>query len=147
MQLNKYLNRVMEIDETIDLSEKADSIPDILRIDSVEVFGQMNIVDERYVFNISIKTNLYMESAITGKEVSVEIDEDVIEVFSDEAEDNEIDGITIDLAHIIWLNILALKPMRAINAGEISTFQSVEEAELEQKEEINPAFKDLKKYL
>lgn len=147
MQLNKYLNRVMDFEETLDLSEYSSNIKDILKLDPVEVRGTMNIVDERYVFNMTIESAMYMECAITAEEVRVPIEEEIIEVFSEEEEDNEIDGITIDLAHIIWLNILALKPMRVVKLGVESTFQSADEVEEEQKEAINPAFKDLKKYL
>jgi hypothetical protein len=37
--------------------------------------------------------------------------------------------------------------MRVIKPGVESTFQSADEVEEEQEEAINPAFKDLKKYL
>ena len=141
MQLKRYVNTSMEIDGSVDLSNLVEKDTDITRMDECFVKGIMHVVDERYIFNLSIKTNLYMPCAITLEEVLVKIDENVTEIFSEDEEDNEIDGITIDLDYIVWLNILAHKPMRVVKEGAVSTFET------KVKEEINPAFKDLLKYL
>ena len=141
MQLNRFVNRQMEVEGIINLKSYVDKDQDLTRMDDVHVSGNMQIVDEKYIFDLKYETTLYMPCAVTLEEVPVKICENVTEIFSNDEDDNEIDGITIDLAHIIWLNILALKPMRVVKEGTISPFDT------EIKKDINPAFKDLLKYL
>lgn len=141
MQLNRYVNTGLKYKETVSLQEYANKDIDIIRMDDCDVEGSMQIVDEKYIFDFTFNTTIYMECAITLEEVPVQISETVTEIFSNDEEDNEIDGITIDLKSVLWLNILAYKPMRVVKDGVESPFET------ERKKEINPAFKDLKKYL
>lgn len=147
MQLNRFVNRTMEVKGDIDLTPYWEKDKDILRMDTCFIDGMMNVADEKYIFDFELSTTLYMECAITVEEVPVEININVKEIFSYDEEDNEIDGITIDLDSIVWLNILAHKPMRVVKKGVESTFESEEDFNSKQEEAINPAFKDLMKYL
>ncbi|XMB85172.1 hypothetical protein RJG79_07025 [Mycoplasmatota bacterium WC44] len=145
MQLNKYVNQVFAFDGEIDLTDRVDTDFDITKIDKVKVSGKMQIVDERYIFDINLSTIIYLECAITLEEVPVEINESFIETFSKnkDLDDNLIEGITIDLSDVIWLNILSVKPMRVVKEGIESPF----ETKREEKKEVNSAFKDLEKFL
>lgn len=142
MQLNRYVNTGLKYKELVSLQEYSDNDKDIVRMDDCKVEGSMQIVDEKYIFDFTFETTLYMECAVTLEEVPVHICENVTEIFSNDEEDNEIDGITIDLKSVLWLNILAYKPMRVVKEGVVSPFDTEVK-----KEKINPAFKDLKKYL
>jgi uncharacterized metal-binding protein YceD (DUF177 family) len=141
MQLRRFVNSSMDFEGTVNLDDYLEKVSDITRMDECLIKGRMQIVDDKYIFDFNIKTNLYMPCAITLEDVLVKIDENVTEIFSDDDEDNEIDGITIDLGNIVWLNILAHKPMRVVKEGAVSPFET------KVKKDINPAFKDLKKYL
>lgn len=142
MQLNRFVNRELLINESLNLNRFVEKDIDISRMDECSISGNMHIADEKYIFNLLIETTLYMPCAITLEEVPVEISINVDEIFSNDELDNEIDGITIDLDYIIWLNILAHKPMRVVAKGTVSPFETTVK-----KQSINPAFKDLKKYL
>ncbi|XMB66128.1 hypothetical protein RI065_07435 [Mycoplasmatota bacterium zrk1] len=144
MQLNRFINQEFVFDGDMDLSKRAESHDDIIRIEKVKVIGKMNIVDDRYIFDISISTMLYLECAITLEEVPFKISESFTEIFSVNPIDDEnlIKGITVDLEDVIWLDILSLIPMRVVKEGVNSPFKSkVEE------DKKNLAFKDLEKYL
>lgn len=146
MQLNKYVNQVFAFDGEIDFTDRIQSDFDIVKIDKVKVKGEMNIVDGDYVFNLNINTTIYMQCAITLEEVPVQIDEDFVETFSKdkETDDNYIDGITVDLEDVIWLDILSVKPMRVVKEGVESPFET---KRVEEKKKKNSAFKDLEKFL
>ena len=141
MQLNRYINVDLLIEDSLDLLRFVEKDSDITRMDECFVQGKMSITDEKYIFDLTIKTTLYMPCAITLEEVRVEICENITEIFSNDEDDNKIDGITIDLDYVIWLNILAHKPMRVVKDGAISPFETTK------KQDINPAFKDLLKFL
>ncbi len=146
-ELNKYLNRSLLFEEKLDFSKNIVDSEDIKKIDSVQVKGNMSIIDDKYVFDYSIKTNIYLECAITLNLVKIEIDEKLLEIFSDNesSDDNLIDGITIDLSKIIWLNILSLKPMKAVSESGQNVF--TDELVQEDSKKINPAFRDLENFL
>jgi len=141
MQLNRYINVDLLIDDSLDLLRFVEKDTDITKMDKCSVQGKMSITDEKYIFDLTIKTTLYMPCAITLEEIPVEICENITEIFSNSEDDNKIDGITIDLDYVIWLNILAHKPMRVVKKGAVSTFETTV------KKDVNPAFKDLLKYL
>lgn len=145
-QLVRFINESMDFKETVDYSEIAKTADDIIRISPTTVNGNMRLRGDKFVFELEIDTVLTMECAITLKEVEVPLHIEVEEIYSDSEEDNQIEGITIDLDDVIWLNVLAAKPMRVVSEGakipESEVYHEPEETET-----INPAFSDLKKYL
>lgn len=141
-QLNKYRFEKMQIKEKLSFKEEAETIDDIINIADVYVNGSMTMMVDKFIFTIEIKTKLTMQCAVTLQDVTVPLVINVEERFSDNEDDNQIEGITIDLEKYIWLNILAAKPMRVVAKG-VSTDEFVEEP----KKKVNPAFMDLKKYL
>jgi len=144
MQLDRYVNEKLEFDFETNLDEYIKNVDDILKIDKVRITGEMLRIDDRYMFQYNVSATLYLQCAVSLEEVEFEINSDFKEIFSKNPTDdeNEVDGITIDLSKVIWLNILAVKPMRIVKEGVRSPFK---EEKKERKKNLQ--FKDLEKYL
>ncbi|MCD6482288.1 MAG: hypothetical protein J7K80_00940 [Candidatus Izimaplasma sp.] len=146
-ELTKLQNINNEFSEIVDLSSYIKNT-DILKISPVEVNGSFEIYDDSlYEFYFDIKCTLILACAITLVEVPYVIDISVEEIFSKDLNDkyNNIDGITIDLLPIIWSNIILEKPMRVLSKNAYLN-QEEETIDLEQKDNINQAFANLKNY-
>jgi len=147
-ELIKLQNTNRQFSGSIDFSNSILST-DIKNITPVEIEGDFEIIDnDLFVFNIDIKCSLTLACAITLKEVVYEIDISVEEIFSEEKNEeyNHIEGITIDLSPIVWQNILLEKPMRVLSENAYDDFE-LKNTELDEEEDINKAFADLKKYI
>lgn len=139
--LNRYLYDSLKFDTTLtDFNERFQH-PDITSVEAVLVEGRMIIRDEKYVFNLSIETVIHMQCALTLVDVPVDIQLDVEEIFSDDPSDHLIDGNEIDLIPIVWMNIVAEKPMRVIAKGAKSEFKDTHEPS-----KVHPGLQDLEKY-
>jgi uncharacterized metal-binding protein YceD (DUF177 family) len=82
-----------------------------------------------------------MQCALTLVDVPVEIQLDVEEIFSDHPVDHLIMGNEIDLYPIVWMNIVAEKPMRVIAKGAQRQF-----VEAEEPSKLHPGLKNLEKF-
>ncbi len=146
-ELTKLQNINNEFNEIVDLSSYIENT-DIIKISPVEINGSFEIYDDSlYEFYFDIKCTLILACAITLVEVPYVIDISVEEIFSKDLNDkyNNIDGITIDLLPIIWSNIILEKPMRVLSKNAYEN-QEEEIVDLEQKDNINQAFANLKNY-
>lgn len=114
-QLFKYNLRPFTFSGEFDFKENIRTIDDILDISltMVEGVGQ-RIYDNRYTFNLHIKTTMILECAVTLEPVEFPIDLHVVEIFDtiDDGEVNLIEKNTIDLHQVIWENVYLEKPMR-----------------------------------
>ena len=123
-QLRKIQKFPYEFSDTIDYSEYAESVEDILDIDPVFVSGTIDkIDDETYRIVYTIKTLLTLQCALTLDPVPYEYEKTFDEVYS-KIENEEyflIEKNTIDLTDMVWTNILIEKPINVTlpNAYEI----------------------------
>ncbi len=120
-QLYRSINSPLEFSGEVDYSEYAKGVSDIIRMDIVKYSGSCRSSgDDRYEFDINIKTTLYLEDARTLEEVPYEIDIDVYEIFTKDKKEIEnsdddiyyIEKNTVDLYDVIWEEILLEKPIR-----------------------------------
>ena len=120
-QLYRSINSPLEFSGEVDYSEYAKGVSDIIRMDIVKYSGSCRSSgDDRYEFDIKIKTTLYLEDARTLEEVPYEIDIDVYEIFTKDKKEIEnsdddiyyIEKNTVDLYDVIWEEILLEKPIR-----------------------------------
>ena len=113
-QLRKIQKFPYEFSDTIDYSEYAESVEDILDIDHVFVSGTIDkIDDETYRIVYTIKTLLTLQCALTLDPVPYEYEKTFDEVYS-KIENDEyflIEKNTIDLTDMVWTNILIEKPI------------------------------------
>ncbi len=120
-QLFKYNHKPFEFEDELNFKNRIKNIDDILDISLVKVKGNgRNLVDDRYIFNLSIECLLTLECARTLEPVEFPISLEVTEVFDTLDNDEDIRLIeknTIDLSDVIWENIYLEKPMRVFKEG------------------------------
>ena len=123
-QLRKVQKFPYHFSDTIDYSEYAESVEDIISINPVLVSGTIEkIDDETYRIVYNIKTILILQCALTLDPVPYEYEKTFDEVYS-KIENDEyflIEKNTIDLTDMVWTNILIEKPINVTlpNAYEI----------------------------
>jgi uncharacterized metal-binding protein YceD (DUF177 family) len=125
--LNRYQYDSLKFDATLSDFNERFSHPDITRVEDVNVEGRMIIREAKYIFQLFIETVIHMQCALTLVDVAVDIQLDVEEIFSDQPVDHLITGNEIDLYPIVWMNIVAEKPMRVIAKGAQRNFVEAEE--------------------
>ncbi|MFW6299245.1 MAG: YceD family protein, partial [Bacillota bacterium] len=98
-QLKKKIHQNPYFDETVNLESFISEDSDIIEVSPARVEGSVDIVDEFFYFDINIKTTMKVACARSLKPVTLEMDFDVLETFTDNEEDEyrQIDGMTIDL--------------------------------------------------
>ena len=139
--LNRYQYDSLKFDTTLSDFNERFSHPDITHIEDVNVEGRMIIRDAKYIFQLFIDTVIHMQCALSLVDVPVEIQLDVEEIFSDDPADHLITGNEIDLLPIVWMNIVAEKPMRVIANGAQRQFVEAEEPSKQ-----HPGLKGLEKF-
>ncbi len=123
-QLRKIQKFPYHFSDTIDYSEYAETVEDIFSIEPVLVSGTIDkIDDETYRIVYTVKTVLTLQCALTLDPVLYEYEKTFDEVYS-KVENDEyflIEKNTIDLADMVWTNILIEKPINVTlpNAYEI----------------------------
>ena len=123
-QLRKIQKCPYHFSDTIDYSEYAETVEDIFSIEPVLVSGTIDkIDDETYRIVYTVKTVLTLQCALTLDPVLYEYEKTFDEVYS-KVENDEyflIEKNTIDLADMVWTNILIEKPINVTlpNAYEI----------------------------
>lgn len=119
-QLFKYNKKEFSFSTTYDFKEYIKDIDDILDIKEVYVDGiGQNIVDDRYRFDLKIRTVLVLEDSRTLDPVHFPIDINVTEYYdviesNDDEDVRVIEKNTIDLEDAVWENILLSKPIRVV---------------------------------
>lgn len=114
-QLYRYMNEPLEFSGKVNYNDYIKNVYDIIRMDDVEYSGTCRFTgNDRFVFNLKIKTTMYLEDNWTLEEVEYPIDLEVKEVFSKDLNDDDaryIEKNTVDLYDIIWENVLLEKPI------------------------------------
>jgi Predicted metal-binding, possibly nucleic acid-binding protein len=139
--LNRYQFDSLKFETTLSDFNERFSHPDITQIEDVNVEGRMIIRDAKYIFQLFIETVIHMQCALTLVDVPVAIQLDVEEIFSDDPADHLILGNDIDLYPIVWMNIVAEKPMRVIADGAQRQFVEAKEPSKQ-----HPGLKGLEKF-
>lgn len=119
-QIEKYNHKEFTFEDEYDFSEEIKDIDDILDISKVKVVGNgINVLEDRYVFNLHITCVLTLECARTLEPVTYPIDINVEEVYDkiDDGECRLIEKQTIDLKDAIWEDVYLEKPMRVFKEG------------------------------
>ena len=119
-QIEKYNHKEFTFEDEYDFSEEIKDIDDILDISKVKVVGSgINVLEDRYVFNLHITCVLTLECARTLEPVTYPIDINVEEVYDkiDDGECRLIEKQTIDLKDAIWEDVYLEKPMRVFKEG------------------------------
>jgi len=147
-QLNKMIHQHPYFKESIDLSSFISEDSDILDITMTEVDGEIDIVDEFYYFDMTIKTTLTVLGARSLKPVKLPMEFSVLETFTDDEEDEyrQIDGLTIDLLPVIWSNIYLEKPMRVIHPDYADDHRFEPDKKEKGRKDGHPAFQKLKDF-
>lgn len=154
-QLLKFRDKPFVIDEKIDFSEVAKFNTDIRSISKVHITGQGQQVGQKVVFDLNIQCVVTLSCAITLDNVKYPINIKTREIFSFDENDYEdediiiVKGKTVELAPIIWQNIVLEIPLRVISEGAYdkvdkkgSDWELTEENE--QEEQLDPRFAVLK---
>lgn len=141
----RRMNKPVVFDETLDLSNEIVGFNGVKNISLVHVSGNGYEYEENhFLFRMNIDALLTLTCAITLEDVPYSISLDVEEIFGYDQEDdldiNLIDGQTIDLIPSILTNIIVNIPMRVVKDG------AVHNDDIEEKDEINPAFASLAEY-
>jgi uncharacterized protein len=147
-QLKKRIHQHPYFKEVIDLSTYISEDSDILHISETEVDGEIDIIDELYYFDMSIKTTLTVLGARSLKPVKLPLDFTVRETFTEDEEDEyrQVDGLTIDLLPVIWSNIYLEKPMRVIHPDYTDDHRFDPKNKEKGVKDGHPAFQKLKDY-
>ena len=123
-QLIKQGSKVFEIDELVDFSDIVNAHDEIRKLSKVKVTGTGQLQGKKVVFNLHIEGTMTLACALTLDDVEYPFDYDSVEVFVldadlyEEGEDEYlVTGTTIELAPVIWQNILLQKPLRVVKEG------------------------------
>lgn len=144
-ELNK-LKFPYHFEEEMDLKEDLVGLEDILDIKDTKVSETMYYLSEgKYKIDFEVKSHLVVESAISLKEIPLDLNIAFTETFNtkDDDESFKINGQTLDTKEAVITNILINKPMSQSLEGEVLENEMEEEKE----EKINEAFKSLKDLL
>ena len=157
-----YLPKWHRIDELVDFSDIVNAHDEIRKLSKVKVTGTGQLQGKKVVFNLHIEGTMTLACALTLDDVEYPFDYDSVEVFVldadlyEEGEDEYlVTGTTIELAPVIWQNILLQKPLRVVKEGayeemkkkgiEFETEEDLHESEAEPK--VDPRLAVLSKLL
>ncbi|MDY0064658.1 MAG: hypothetical protein RBS25_06260 [Bacilli bacterium] len=114
-QLIRYGSQPFYFDTVYDFKKRIENIDDILEIDLVKVkgFGK-NVGENRFLFELTIQTEMILEDAVTLDPIPFPIDLVVEEYFdtTDDGQANLIVGNTIELDDLVWEIVYLEKPIR-----------------------------------
>ncbi len=169
IQLQKFRDKGLSIDETINLDELKEIDPQIIEVSPIRVSGKADIDSNRITFHLHIEGKLVLPCSRTLVEVDLPIDIKTIETFLlhqadyDQYENEEIHHLqddVIDLTPIIRELLLLEIPMQVISdeareqdkmpSGknwEVLTEEQAYRVEEEEEKKIDPRLADLAKLL
>ncbi len=155
-ELVKRGNTPFEINEIIDFSSVSASHHEIRRISPVTITGTGQLSGEDVVFNLNITCDLVLPCALTLDDVNYHMDINTIEYFTfkEHAREEDYDydinvvkGQFIELAPVIWQNIIVNIPLRVVseNAYERMNAKGENYSVIDESEDkIDPRFSVLK---
>lgn len=125
-------NTPFEINETYDFSALISNHSDIRKISPVKITGKGQLSGEEVIFTLNIKCDLILPCAITLDDVNYHMDINTTEYFSFKENVSEVDfdydinivkGQFIELAPVIWQNIIVNIPLRVVSENAYEKMQ------------------------
>lgn len=143
-QLNKLTIKPYHFEVSLDFSEYAEKVEDIISIEEVKVTGVITkIENDTFQFKYRIIAPLILECGLTLEPVEYVFDQEYDDIFSKTESDDVflIEINTIDLSEVVWSNIIIDKPLTVQHpkAYEILESRGIvlgEMPELDEDEEI-----------
>ena len=116
---NKESN--IDIDSDVNIPDDLVEGSNIKRLDSIHVKGNIKKVLDEYTFTGTITGNMILPDDLTLDDVSIPINIDFDEIFTENMEDNE-NNLTIiqnklDIIPFLWQNIVLEVPLKVIGDG------------------------------
>ncbi len=159
-ELLKKSDKTFFVDEVIELTELVDSRDDLLSISPITVKGEGKLVHGGIDVSLEINCDLELQCAVTLEKVEFTLDIETKEKFVFESSsviEDEIllNGNVLDLAPIIWQNIIVNIPIKVVSenaknsmitSGDDWILQSEEEYQAELEDEIDPRLAVLKNF-
>lgn len=131
-QLIKNGSEPFQVNEKIDFSKVALEHNEIRKISPVLVIGTGQLSNTNVIFDLNIKCDLILPCALTLDDVLYKLDINTKEIYSfkEGAKEEDFDydisivkGQTIEIASIIWQNIVLNIPLRVISEGAYERMQ------------------------
>ncbi len=160
-ELIKNGNEPFDVNEKVDFSSIASLHHEVRKITPVSIIGKGQLTGENVLFNLNIKCELILPCALTLVDVNYPIDIHTEEVFTFKEGAKEVDydedinivkGNFIELAPVIWQNIIVNIPIRVISDNAYERVQKQGDnwqlvKEDNQENDIDPRFAVLKDLL
>ncbi|UTE71197.1 YceD family protein [Rossellomorea marisflavi] len=169
IQLQKYRDKGMPIDETVDLNDIKEIDPQVIRVSPIHVTGRADIASNRVTFHLHIEGKLVLPCSRTLVEVDVPVDLHTIETYLlderaydmyEEEEIHRIEGDVIDLKPAIRELLILEIPMQVLSdeareqnempSGkdwEVMTEEQAHAVDKEEEKKVDPRLADLAKLL
>src|SRR5690554_1776530 len=123
-EIIKNGNSPFEINETCDFSELISTHSDIRKISPVKITGEGRLSGENVIFTLNITCDIILPCALTLDDVNYHMEINTTEYFTFKQYAQEADydydinivkGAYIELASVIWQNILVNVPLRVVS--------------------------------
>ncbi|HAX72808.1 MAG TPA: hypothetical protein DCY20_04735 [Firmicutes bacterium] len=142
-QLIKKGSQVFEIDELVDFSDIVKRHDEIRNLSKVHVTGTGQLQGRKVVFQLHMEGTMVVPCALTLEDVDYPFDYDSVEIFvldselyKEDEDEYLVTGQTIELAPVIWQNIMLLKPLRVVKDGAYDEMKK-RGIELESEEDLD----------
>ncbi|TYR77630.1 DUF177 domain-containing protein [Rossellomorea vietnamensis] len=169
IQLQKFRDRGMPLDETVDASEVKALDPQIRDVSPIHVTGRADISSDKVTFHLHIEGQLVLPCSRTLEDVHFPVDIDTVETFLlkakdyDQYEEEEVhrmQGDVIDLMPVINELLVLEIPMQVFSEKakddenlpsgknwEVITEEQAIQAEEEEEKKVDPRLAGLAKLL
>lgn len=153
LKLNKGVLEFILVDEDYSFSQEQLKNSGILRLDNVNINGEISLSDEDYQIILNIKGTMILPCSLTLKEVeypfNINIDNNMSDLLEEIDKNSENTQNTIDILPIIWQNVLMEVPIKVISAdlGDFKTSGDGWKIITEPETNINPELEKLKDLL
>lgn len=125
LRLKNGIDDEIEINEKVDFDKEELNSAGIIRLENAKATGKITKHMDSYNLYLKIKGVMILPCSLTLKEVKhdfdIEIDDDLLNLLDDTAENNKNIQNSIDILPIIWENILMEIPMKVVS-DDLSDF-------------------------
>ena len=150
-QLIKHGSEIFEINELVDFTDILKKSDDIRKLSKVKVTGTGQLQGKKVIFNLHIEGTMTLPCALTLDDVDYPYSVDTVEVFVLDSEnyqegDDEylVTGTTVELAPVVWQNIVLQKPLRVVKEGAYDELKK-QGIELESEDDLHESKSEVPK--
>jgi len=147
-QLIKQGSEIFEINELVDFTDILKKNDEIRKLSKVKVTGTGQLQGKKVIFNIHIEGVMTLPCALTLDDVDYPYSMDSVEIFVLDSEsyqegDDEylVTGTTVELAPVVWQNIVLQKPLRVVKEGAYEELKK-QGIELESEDDLHESIDD-----